>query len=227
MIIGEKESFIILGNPGIGKSMFLLYMLVKLVAQKETVVYDPFWDKKSFLFSAGTMKIGELEDFVFELSNASTWYLVDGKEPAFQEAKTLLVSSPNPKNYKEFHKLNTVKRLFMPIWTWEEIQECKNILYSSLPEEKVEELFMKWGGIPRFVLGKAMDETNTNLLDEAISAKATRLKELISYIGESDTETDVSHKLLHIIVHEGYTTKHIAFASDYVANKIIGKYWLN
>ncbi|CAG8478271.1 14306_t:CDS:2, partial [Acaulospora colombiana] len=104
------------------------------------------------------------------------------------------------------------------------------------------QLFLKWGGIPRFVLDKASDPIQQNMLEDAIAGCDEKI---FNYIGESDSKDLISHKLVHIYTNpligeeendesdveveggeeveyvneEPYTLKTIVFASDYVGEK--------
>ncbi|CAI2178669.1 6111_t:CDS:2 [Funneliformis geosporum] len=119
--------------------------------------------------------------------NPEVWYIVDGKEPKRVDAKTILVCSPKKDHYRNFDKLiGTTIRM-------------------------VEELFFQWGGIPRFILEKAYDESQQKSPQNAIDTCDERL---LNYIGESDHLSDMSHKLLHICTN---VTKWRKFQEAYVS----------
>lgn len=42
---------------------------------------------------------------------------------------------------------------FMPVWTWEELQGCRAAVFPSLGEERALELYTRYGGVARYVLG--------------------------------------------------------------------------
>lgn len=104
-----------------------------------------------------------------------------------------------------------------------------------MPQNTVDSLYDKWGGIPRYVLEKYDDWAAQKDLENAI-IKCTRLG-IITYTGYEGEDEHMSY-LLHIIVQieppvrEGtaplatdrYCIYHIDVASEYVANRLTGKY---
>ncbi|CAG8824108.1 36501_t:CDS:2, partial [Gigaspora margarita] len=110
--------------------------------------------------------------------------------------------------------------------------ECRKILYSNLKNEKVNELFFKWGGISRFVLKKANDQTQQDKLENAI----VRCDEKIFYyIGENESRDDISHKLIHISINppeendvdykNPYTKKALNLHQNSKSNQFIGNFF--
>ena len=59
----------------------------------------------------------------------------------------------------------------MPIWSFEEIEVCRNKFYDTLNIELVKELLNRWGAIPRYILQKANGEIDvvTNLSKKNMS----------------------------------------------------------
>ncbi|CAG8616946.1 15762_t:CDS:1, partial [Acaulospora morrowiae] len=176
------------------------------------------------------------------LNNPNVWYILDGKKLDKVRAKTILICSPFKDHYKDFDKYFGAEIRYMPVWEWEEIETCRAIMHNHLKKSEVKQLFLKWGGIPRFVLEKARNQTQQSLLEKAISVCDEKI---FNYIGESDSENDVSHKLIHIYTNplidsddieveggegvehvdeEPYTLQIMAFASDYVGEEITKKF---
>ncbi|CAG8779222.1 17223_t:CDS:2 [Gigaspora margarita] len=131
----------------------------------------------------------------------------------------------------EFDKMVGTTIRFMPVWSWNEINECRIGMFNHLEVEKVEDLYSCWGGIPRFILEKALDSSQQNHLEDAISKCNARLLE---FVGEIDHADDISHRIIHIHTNlpseEGeeneetpYIKKFILFASERVAEKVIDK----
>jgi hypothetical protein len=136
----------ITGNPGIGKTFFCCYLLHRLAQQNKTVVYD-CKDKFSILFD---------EDGAFYSKNGgyyrTDYYIVDDQIPRnYHSAKTILICSPYYRRYKHFDKKCPIIN-FMSVWSWEEINICRHVNFNHLCQEKVLELYKKWGGIPLFTL---------------------------------------------------------------------------
>ncbi|CAB5384017.1 unnamed protein product [Rhizophagus irregularis] len=177
------------------------------------------------------------------LHKENTWYIIDGKKPYNASvAKTILISSPMKSHYHDFDKGDSVNIRIMPVWTWEEINYCRQKLFDNLDENMVSELYIKWGGIPRYILKEAL---NSSIQRKLIQVVDTCDEKIFQYIGGSNIREDVSHILVHMwtnvpednnvlrdeestvdegevkyIAEEYYTETIIKFASDYVGNII-------
>ncbi|CAG8822376.1 1847_t:CDS:2, partial [Gigaspora rosea] len=154
-----------------------------------------------------TFRSNKLFDFKEYLDNTNVWYIVDGQPP--------------------LEMIGTSIR-FMPIWSWNEINECRIGMFNHLEIAKVEDLYSRWGGIPRFVLENALYSSQQNQLEEAISKCNNRL---LDFVGEIDHTDDISHRIVHIHTNlpdeeeekedeeSHYIKKFILFASEWVAEK--------
>ncbi|RHZ81442.1 hypothetical protein Glove_120g113 [Diversispora epigaea] len=189
----------ITGNLGIGKTFFGYYLLYLLAQQDATVVYDNYNETKPFVFEGKNAFISN--DIDVYLRKKSVWYIVDGKEPKDVNAKTILVCSLKKEHYWNFDKYTGVVTIrYMPTWKWKEIKECWKELYpQKIKKETAWDLFMKWGGIPRFVLEKGNDETYQNKLTDAIP---NCKMDIFDFIGESFVgKDDISHMIVHLCVN--------------------------
>jgi hypothetical protein len=214
----------VMGNPGIGKSWFLFYLLYQLKKLGATVMYERINQPYAYLLSSsGVMKAKDTRDFP-ELMLADMWYIVDGKPALEVEAFSILATSPRRGNWTDFMKMKDARRRWMPVWTLSEIELCRSACYPTLSQNTVQQLFDNWGGIPRYVLEKANDPEEQRSLERAIG-KAD-LKTLTHTIGETDGPDDVSHKLVHIVVHSDgrYDDFHMNWASTYVARRCAEKF---
>uniref|UniRef100_M4C4W8 RxLR effector candidate protein n=1 Tax=Hyaloperonospora arabidopsidis (strain Emoy2) TaxID=559515 RepID=M4C4W8_HYAAE len=158
-------------------------------------------------------------DFSEVLLQPETFYVVDGVRPSLYVAKTILVTSPRTEIWKKYDQ-ESCKRLYMPVWTQEEIFRCRQLMYSNTPVEIVEDRYLKWGGIARYVLRYAMDSEKQEELDQAI-AKAD-LKMILSVSVESSgVESDFCHRLLHFRVNwKTLRNEAFDFGSVYIAQKV-------
>lgn len=105
---------------------------------------------------------------------------------------------------------------------------------NTVTQEKLNELYAKWGGIVRYVLQKATNDTDQNELEVAIKKCTTR--DIMTYTGAEAAPEHISHKLLHMIVErypptkpieqrkavDRYSTYFIDAATEYVAQKLAG-----
>ncbi|CAG8701888.1 2263_t:CDS:1, partial [Funneliformis caledonium] len=235
IILNEKiHRCRITGNPGIGKTFFGLYLLHLLSKQKKTIVYHQACQYPILFNKQHTFCSDNIADFKEYLDNTDVWYIVDGQPPLKVHAKTILLCSPQKQHYKEFDKMVGTTIRFMPVWSWNEVNECRIGMFNHLEEAKVEDLYSRWGGIPRFILEKSLDSSQQNHLEDAISKSNWKLFE---FVGEIDHANDVSHRIIHIHTNlpseeeemneEGeeifYIQKFILFASEWVAEKVMNR----
>jgi len=247
-IVESGYNLVITGNPGIGKSYFLLFLMhfLRLKEQEPTVVLFRHLEMKWYLFSKGGVLViekatGSPKAFRKYLDDLNTWYLVDTAQPLQVKAKTLLVSSPYVERYKEFRKTQAMIR-FMPIWSKEDIDICRKEFHDSpgiryVPQVRADKLYNKWGGIPRYVLDKANIKADQDELEAAISKCTTY--DIMTYTGAEGAPEHISHKLLHMIVQrdppskedgtpleiiDRYSKYQIDVASEYVAKRLTEKF---
>ena len=139
--------------------------------------------------------------------------------PVDFEAITIMFSSPKRENYKNLLKLHNSTTLYMPVWDFDEIEYCRHHLFSNVTAERVRELFLQWGGVPRFVLEKAEEISAQSLLDSALAtAKFANMEETVDKFDMSDT---FSHRLMHMVVSDDFRLQHITFASPFIAQLIV------
>ncbi|GBC25389.2 hypothetical protein GLOIN_2v1886436 [Rhizophagus irregularis DAOM 181602=DAOM 197198] len=212
----EIRNLRISGNPGVGKTFFGYYLLYDLLTKDKTIVYELHTMKGSvILFKEGKgFYLSEAIDHKIirnYLYKKDTWYIVDGKKPYNASvAKTILISSPMKSHYHDFDKSegDSVTILIMPVWTWKEINYCRQNLFENLDEKLVSELYVKWGGIPRYILKEAL---NSSIQRKLTQADNNDLK---------DEENTVDEDEINYIAEEYYTETIIKYASDYVGEII-------
>lgn len=192
----------IVGNPGIGKTFFGYYLLYLLAKKNETIVYDNFNETDPIVFEGGKRAFTSDSDAIKPyLRNSAVWYIADGHQPKDVNAKTILITSPKKERYWDFDKYTgVVTARFMPVWSWEEIKQCRKALYDKeVTWKSALDLFSMWGGIPRYVLERASDVIHQNKLNSAI--KDCEM-DIFDSIDESCIErTKVSHMLVHMEVN--------------------------
>ena len=238
----KGRRFIIRGNAGIGKSAFGAYILWRAVKAGRTVVYTS--DKVEFSFtlhSDGRVEVFDAGQLVQRakgtLGDSSTVFICDGIKPVFASAFTVLITPPKRELYKEFFKLLDCQMLTVPVFFHREIKDMLHTCFPHLlPQERqVWELYDKWGGIVRYVLGKH-DRESQLLLEDSLTAVS--LEGLFFHLGARVIESDdnASHRLLHLKpagVLEGadtfsnpydassYSLSHTVLASTFVKTRLL------
>ncbi|CAI2201124.1 8508_t:CDS:1, partial [Funneliformis geosporum] len=159
-------------------------------------IYDSHASKTVLIFDKDsvfrTSRIKVIESYQ---KNSNAWYIVDAKIPVKANARTILLCSPRKDIYRDFDKFGLSTVRFMPVWGRREIDECWDKIFYNIEKEKVEELFLKWGGIPRFVLEQADDKGYQDMLEKAINKCSM---DIFKYVGESTDTDEMSHKFVHI-----------------------------
>ena len=226
----SNRQALIIGNPGIGKSFFCLYELYRLLQELierncgGLIVYDNIPLGVFMILSPdGLIEAGDRRCVSNTELGTNSYYLYDAgtrknETPFIMRAKTIVFSSPAEQNYRDYVKCYepgpNLVTLYMPIWSWEEINTTAHMYEATDPIEQ----FEIWGGIPR----KVFSDTKRDEIDKAV--RACDLKE-VSKVFSSTSTGDVSHRLLHLTVDPAdYTTATVRFASQYVKEKYCEAY---
>ena len=135
---------IVTGTPGIGKSVFLAYMAVILIAEGYNIVIQrgqEWWSK------VGDKIVAYDKKPIWLLKDAKTVQLFDplagGKVELDARARgcSIVFTSPHGGSYKVAYKqkLHKPKVLFMPIWSKPEVLRHKTVLFLQILDEIAEE----------------------------------------------------------------------------------------
>lgn len=170
---------LVTGNPGIGKSRSMTYLLRLLLKDGKLVVFESRKDEQFFAFIPPSKHgqgnnykvwVAKSSTFAFPcpaLLDAENYYLIDPgqvpKGPSTVAAHTVLAASPNRAHYHEFLKSPGSNRFLMPIWNEAELQAIREHMpvdEQHLSETDVRERFFKFGGIPRYVYASQQQLTN-------------------------------------------------------------------
>ncbi len=132
---------------------------MELAKEKKTVVFESADADKMWVFrSDGTTSLLDLRNAQprpSELADPRTVYLFDSagekpREPLRVNAYTVVASSPNPANYKQFLK-RVGSRLFLPCWSLDDLK-CVREFFPHITEDILQDRYRLFGGIPRRVL---------------------------------------------------------------------------
>eukprot|EP00434_Breviolum_minutum_P014537 symbB.v1.2.012819.t1/scaffold884.1/size313170/31 len=150
--------FVITGTPGIGKSVFLAYMVAFLVEKDYGIVIQrgqKFWSRESG--SGKTVARGKTEPKLLE--DAKAVLLADplGSETASVVEHrfagcTIVFTSLRERCYKASYQQQRVhsQKRYMPVWSKEELVQHRAVLFSD-KSEAVEQAHARLGGSVRWL----------------------------------------------------------------------------
>jgi hypothetical protein len=156
----NKTTFAISGTPGIGKLLFFVYILYRLMNdfKMKTLSLKP----NRVVYQIGpTFKCFDLQQQVVTrimsfdaeglVQEEDTFYVIDGQTsvPLISSCVALFISSPCSEEYKAFVK--KAKKWYFPVWTLANLQTCWRHCYPDLPTETLQERYCIYGGVAHFV----------------------------------------------------------------------------
>ena len=218
----RRHRITITGTPGIGKSVFLFYILWRLAneeAAKTVVLCRESDNGRIYVFqNDGCWRTHELYEAIMFLKDPSSWYLTDSPEsrPAEVGATTIWVTSLRRRDRMVDKYIQCVLPYYLPVWTLEELK-LSAFLYSR-DLQWIKERYDLIGGIPRFVLERKNDLKIS--VKHAISIVVMcKLSELPSG-GEYD-EGKIGHFIIHCRVNSTYSNYSPMFSSSYVRDLVL------
>jgi hypothetical protein len=193
---------IITGTLGIGKSLFLIYLLWKLVKEEKRVfvVYNEetfYFDGKGGVFSVDVAPPKRLDSFW----NETLWCLFDCKGKTYTDLHKLpymkctfiLSTSPRREMVNDFNKPPVPQEFYMPTWSEAELEAIAPFFPNAT---EWRDRFEHLGGIPRHVL-----EVTTRPPTQMLEAACTdcSLDDCIKKIGINSTITEKSKGYYYLL----------------------------
>ncbi|KAF8964311.1 hypothetical protein BGZ46_000795 [Entomortierella lignicola] len=242
--VKPQNHIIVTGTAGIGKSSFLIYLAIRLLATSDTedppiVIIQRKEDSKCYAFGGlSSVRIGDIEDFSPFLDLPNTWFLVDSSpKPELTEARTIFSVSPKTLFSESNLYQEVVKRVvwtyYMAPWELDELRTCRNMVgaFQNIPEDFMEHLYDLIGGVPRYVLEKPGNKLRFNGSRESAEIEAySRVKaaldnlsdplRLLQYFEQAKDSLQFSSRLLHRYPtedHQGFVLK---WASAHIIEKV-------
>ena len=223
----------VIGKPGIGKTFFSYYLLMKAAREGKAVVYESRefeGDQPQWCIFSGDIACEVPVNHRYGkelLGEDNTLYLVDSRAPKLVDAPTVLVTSPRLEVYDDFcrKRSSNGEPLYMPMWSWEELLKLREKCFPLADVEKMKAVYARWGGIAREVLyytkqnidrkGKTNDPLSAAItwaaIDKIITAKCFGAE------GRA-----VSHRLFHAVSSScTYQLEGYEVASDYVNEELM------
>ena len=180
--------FVITGTPGIGKSVFLAYMVAFLVEKGYGIVIQigqKFWSRQSG--SGKTVAHREDKPFL-QLEDAKVVLLADplgGEDTKVEHRRagcTIVFTSLRERCYKVSFKQQSPysERRYMPIWSREELVRHRKVLFPTYEEKDVINAHALLGGSVRWLAdlvkkqARVSDQSEAaqELIDQYLSIKS-------------------------------------------------------
>ncbi|KAF9383999.1 hypothetical protein BGX21_001414 [Mortierella sp. AD011] len=243
-----EKKIIVTGTADIGKSSFLVYFAIRLLATSSKddppiIIMQRKEDSKCFAFGGlETVREGDLEYFEPFLGLVNTWYLVDSSpNPILPKARTIFAVSPKTLYSDTGMYKEVVKKVnwtyYMAPWDIDELKACRNQVraFNKVPEVLVEDLFKLIGGMPRYVLRRPEQElcgernerslieakdAGYCLFQKAIDNIQDRVK-LSQYIEQNKVSLHFSSCLLHHWPTKNHDMFELKWASEHIMEKIV------
>jgi hypothetical protein len=152
------------GTPGIGKSTFLVYFIIRYLYEsknpaatfkndessvissqmRDVLIFQPARSEDTFYAFAGpnVVRKGTYSDFEDFFFLPTTWYLVDWKPTSklqSMDAATLFALSPSSiqdEDFKDFEKVLSMSYC-MPVWTYNELEKCRQHVFPELSNKSL------------------------------------------------------------------------------------------
>jgi hypothetical protein len=227
----RSNGALVTGNPGVGKTFFMVFLLHYYKKQRVTVVFEDQKRDLRYLLppTAGSERKGSAGSMDFDdvLDQRLTIYLFDcgganKPEPKTCNASTIVVSSPDPVHYGDWVK--DKRKFTMPVWTAEECTAVVPAIYPRrlLPDgsDEYAARFNLHGGIARTIFSQESWQTLKSELDSAISG--CNLSAVLDSVDRSEKLSGATHRLLHYFVDESnYVERTLNFATDDICDRVM------
>jgi hypothetical protein len=212
------------GNPGIGKSSWLNYALVRFLQDGYAVVLERAKTSDYWVFrdNTCTFKDKRVRGSVLAGLPVNAVYLFDPDEndshPLESNVFTIVATSPQEKHYKALKKRGGFRHYF-PCWEQEELIACGG----GTDEATVRNRFARWGGIPRYVFHQNQQQLEADLLkaitgmDLSLVAKYLRTPEI-----SDDDQRTISHMVVQYRIVDGaFSQCDLDFASPEIGRAVV------
>jgi hypothetical protein len=236
----EGNGVIVLGNPGIGKSRSMTYLLKILLENKKQIIYEARKDRILYSFipkDDGSYEVFSLSLKEFDpikceiLKNPNSYYLIDPDLPQSitnVPAHKILAASPQKAHYHEFQKTPGTDIMWMKSWNKEELKVLQNkikIDSKFLNDQEFNERYFYFGGRIRFIFANKIDYDKYFIhLIEAL--KNLTFDNLINTLcGTINFKIEGLSYIFNQYLDKEQRELGTEIASEYSHLKIIKKYW--
>ena len=216
--------FALSSTPGCGKTTANNFIF-KMASS------EPFLHQKPILYQLEETFYHFRFDYVYIVDRMTaeriacrrdTFYVIDGNnaKPVHSKCLSLFISSPLNNTFKDWHYEAKVSPWYFPVWSLEELHNCRAYCYPNISVQDALLRYKKYGGVARYVF--CTDEKLPGI--ECAVADSDARKSLWS-AGQPSQKFPMSHMLLHISVDTTLRFEHIILASRYVGRELFSKFF--
>lgn len=200
----HSEHVLLLGQPGIGKTVYLTYCLLRRLLAGLPTIFAKTGDIRYIFLDSGVHWIPSnsfrmSEDPLFTDQVDNTLVLFDLNEEQstperFLHWRILASSSPKSGRYREWSKHRGAEHWVMRTWSWEEIYFARKTATNNRSLKELFEAFRKYGGTARNLLTRSPKRVESEI-GFAIS-NCTNFSSL--FPASRDFREETSHALITI-----------------------------
>lgn len=193
---GHRLKFSLSGTPGVGKSLFALYLFHRLL-QPGISIYYRYEVDKIVLLRKGFAPL-QVSSRDLDRADRSSWYIIDTRleNPPIAPCTTLWISSPRGSpGFKQFDK-DISGRIFLPPWDENEIGTMIGL--RGMSEEMVAERFRRFGGVARFLFQGNDENAEDDALRLEAALNSRKAFDALHVEGSAHAMRDLNHFLVHM-----------------------------
>lgn len=226
----RRKYAVITGTPGIGKSVFVYYVMWRLIKEKKRVL---FITSQPPIYFNGTTVL-EVKQLPYsgnrQFWSTDLWCLVDSLDPTsipelpYLRCSVLLASTPRRDCIGEFKKLAPTPDIFyMPLWSIEELGTIAPLypFAAAVWQNRFEFL----GGVPRVVLQDIGKDPQALLMSACRSCFVDDCIMMVSIYSEINSKTKIAQTLIHIRSQALYREYEVVYASKSAVQVIAQTKW--
>lgn len=221
------NKFLIIADYGMGKTFFSYYLTHILIKRKHNIVYENQENKRKYYFDSQLCKLEPMRDeqnLNSLLECRQVWFIYDGNgHRSFEAQVNQVIISSNMTFYTMCDTFNNYQQYYLANWSIAELKLVKNMFFPQLDDLKFTESLTKFGRSPKFTVEMANRKDLFYLLDDCI-LRFDLEESLLNHNMEKNR--DMYSMMLNLKVNQNNLKNlDISFASDYISEKIVLKYF--
>ena len=232
-LTGDQIKIAVLGQPGIGKSAFGIWLLLHLLQQNRTVVYsrnfskvDALPDIQHFNFHNGVAYTAkDLGPIVDLLSNPIVIHLCDSIKPqSGGHCHKILISSPDPLVWRWFVLKEYAGTAYFPLFSFAEMEALRTAEFGNLlPPETLALRVRAWGLSTRAVFSPKQKDVAKDIMLAMSNKSLEELQKAMSQVRAptGGIASDTPHALFMLHAdRETLNEGEVTFRSEAVAKRV-------